>query len=58
MPNGIGGDFLGSMHMYTIGRNRIGKEYLTINSTNDLYQVIKYPFDDEYVKRKTTDRLA
>lgn len=58
MPNGIGGDFLGSMPMYTIGRNRIGKEYLTINSTNDLYQVIKYPFDDEYVKRKITDRLA
>lgn len=49
-PNGIWGQFEGSMHMYTIGKNNIGEEDLTLNNAEDFYRTIHYRSNGNYAK--------
>ncbi len=49
-PNGVWGQFEGSMHMYTIHQNNIGEEDLTLNNAEDFYRTIHYRSDGNYAK--------
>lgn len=49
-PNGVWGQFEGSMHMYTIHQNNIGEEDLSLNNAEDYYRSIHYLSDGNYAK--------
>lgn len=49
-PNGVWGQFDGSMHMHTIHQNNIGEEDLSLNNAEDFYRSIHYLADGDYTR--------